>query len=243
MEQNLNLNKGIDSFHLKLIAIFGMTLDHIGIVFDAYLSLWAKCLLYALGGLTFPIMAYLLCEGYRHTRNVKKYMLRLLVFAAITQVPYMWALMPQINVLFTLLMGLLAIHITQTVKNKALSRLFLGGLVLLSIFADWGIIGVPMVLIYFYAEGKWKKIILPLLPPFVLMVALPMWALLSGEIRVLPSMIYFLVGCLLTIPLLANYNGHRGKPMRHLFYVYYPLHLVVLGLLRGLIFSDWGSLI
>ena len=38
----------------------------------------------------------------------------------------------------------------------------------------------------------------------------------------------------LTIPILAQYNGQRGswKGMKWFFYVYYPAHLVVIGLIR-----------
>lgn len=233
---------GVDSFALKLIAIFGMTLDHIGVVFGQWLPLWAESALYALGGLTFPIMAFLLCEGFRHTRSKGKYALRLLVFALITQIPYMWALMSQLNVLFTLLLGLLALMVMEKVKNPLLCGLVAIVFTVGSLFCDWGLMGVPMVLIYYYVQDPKMKPVLGVLPPVMSMGANGLYALAMGYMEVLPSTLFVFVGCTLTIPLLANYNGQRGRPMKYLFYAYYPLHIIVLGVLRGLIFGYWGSI-
>lgn len=234
---------GIDAFWLKLFAITGMTLDHIGVVFGAYLPLWAESALYALGGLTFPIMAFLLCEGYRHTRNVRNYALRLLVFALITQVPYTWALMSQLNVLFTLLLGLLAIICIERIKSPTLCTLVMVGFTAASVFCDWGIMGVPMVLLYFYIKDKKLKPVLPLILPLVMMGVNYIFMLFYGQWEVLPQLLFVVVGCGLTVPLLSRYNGQRGRhSMKYFFYAYYPLHIAALGLLRGLLVGNWGSL-
>ena len=55
-----------------------------------------------------------------------------------------------------------------------------------------------------------------------------------------PSALYPLVGCTATIPLLWAYNGGRGRPMKWFFYAYYPAHIAVLGLTKGLLFGDWS---
>lgn len=232
--------KGIDAFWLKIIAIAGMTLNHISIVFGGYLPLGAVSALYAFGGLTFPIMAFLLCEGYRHTRNVKKYALRLLLFAIVTQVPYMWALMNQLNVLFTLLLGLLAITCAQRIKNPVLRMLVIVGFTAASAVCDWALMGVPMVLMYYYIGTKKWRLILPVVIPFLLMGVNSIETLFSGHLQMLPQLL-FVVGCGLTIPLLWCYQGQRGRPAKYLFYIYYPLHIAILGLLRGMLFGDWGS--
>lgn len=233
---------GIDSFWLKLIAIFGMTLDHIGVVFGEYLPLWAESALYALGGLTFPIMAFLLCEGFRHTRSKGKYALRLLVFALVTQVPYMWALMSQLNIMFTLLLGLLALMVMERLENPLLCGLVAMAFTIASLFCDWGIMGVPMVLTYYYVQDKKMKPVLGALIPVMSIGVNGIYALFMGYTEVLPQTLFVFVGCTLTIPLLANYNGQRGRSMKYLFYAYYPIHIALLGVLRGLIFDNWGSL-
>ena len=91
---------------LKVVAIMGMTCNHAAYVFAGHLPFVGECVLFAVGGVTFPVMAYLLVEGYRHTSNVKRYALRLAVFAAVSQIPYALYLALNANVLFTLLIGL-----------------------------------------------------------------------------------------------------------------------------------------
>ena len=65
--------KGLSSFVLKVVAIVGMTCNHAAYVFAGHLPFVGECVLFAVGGVTFPVMAYLLVEGYRHTSNVKRY--------------------------------------------------------------------------------------------------------------------------------------------------------------------------
>lgn len=240
--QQIPQEKGIDAFWLKIIAIAGMTLDHIGIAFGEYLPLWGQSALYAFGGLTFPIMAFLLCEGYRHTRSVKKYALRLLLFAIVTQVPYMWVLMRQLNVLFTLLLGLLAIACVERIKSPVLRALVVVGFTAVSIVCDWGLIGVPMVLMYYYIGEKKMRLIMPVMIPFLMIGVSSIVALCGGYLEALPQLLYVIVGCGLTIPLLRRYQGQRGRSAKYLFYIYYPLHIVILGILRGLLFGFWGNL-
>ena len=219
-----------------------MTLDHIGIVFGAYLPLAATSALYALGGLTFPIMAYLLCEGYRHTRNVRKYALRLFLFGLLTQLPYMLAIGGQLNIMFTLLLGLLGIIITERLKSPFACVWVVIALVGISVFCDWGLMGVPMVLLYYYTTNEKMRPVFPVLVPLLMMGANSVIALIGGYWRVLPQLLYVLVGCTLTVPLLQRYNGQRGRPMKYFFYLYYALHLAALGLVRGFVFGNWGAL-
>lgn len=226
--------RGLDAFTLKIIAIIGMTMDHTGLVFRDFLPLWAKCILIAFGGLTFPIMAYLIGEGYRHTKNIKKYMLRLLIFALIAQVPYYMFLMKQLNILFTLLLGLLAIYIIERSKSRAISVLVVIGFIIVSVSCDWGLMGVPMILIYYYKKNRLARVTLPLILPFAFFALNIVMQFAQGWpfLEILPDLLFIVVGCSLTIPLLISYNGQRGKPMRYFFYIYYPLHIIVLGLIR-----------
>lgn len=247
MEETARLNApprgGIDSYTLKIIAIIGMAMDHIGTVFWDFLPPLARILLFAPGGLTFPIMAYLLTVGYRHTRNVKRYALRLFVFAAVSLVPFAWAFSAfRLNVLFTLLLGLLVIYLYDHMQNRAGFWLSFVGITLVSVFCDWNLIGVPMVLCYHTIQNRTAKVVVPVLiaqsllvlPGLLQLVFFPQtWAAL------LPQMAFGLVGCTATIPLLLRYNGRRGRPMKYLFYGFYPAHLALLALLRALVFGVW----
>lgn len=102
----------ISSFTLKIAAIVGMTCNHIAHIFPAEIA--ASCpfgsttlfFLYSLGGITFPVMAFLLTEGFVHTSNLKRYAGRLALFACIAQIPYSLLWGATGNVLFTLLISL-----------------------------------------------------------------------------------------------------------------------------------------
>lgn len=239
----MKYKKGLDSFWLKIFAIFGMTLDHIGITFGDYIPIWAQTALYALGGLTFPIMAFMLCEGYRHTRNVKRYILRLLLFTVIAQVPYAWAFDTwTLSIMFTLLLALLALHATVVLDKTWLKVLICVVLSIVSVISDWNLIGIPMVLLYYYVKGHWGKLVYPIILPIVIMGLTGIISIAQGYNGALPQMAFVLVGCSLTVPLLHMYNGKRGRSIKYLFYIYYPSHLIVLAVLRGLIFSNWGIL-
>ena len=214
--------RGVSSFTLKVVAIVGMTFNHACYIFYPYLPAEALLLLFGFGGLTFPIMAFLLVEGYHHTSNIKRYAGRLLAFALVSQVPYGLFLAHNLNVLFTLLIGL-------------------GILYLASALCDWGIIGPLMILMMRAIPDRRQRIVLPLLVP-ILGNGLPALSdyMAAFDPALLPFALYPLLGCTATIPLLLAYNGSRGRPMKWLFYAYYPAHILVLGLAKGLLLGDWG---
>jgi hypothetical protein len=236
---------GFNAHQLKLIAIVGMTLDHIGYVFGNYMGLVPETALYALGGLTFPIMAFLLTEGYRYTSNVKRYMLRLLAFAAISFLPFAWAThMPILNVMFTLLLGVVGLYLNDHMKNRVAFWFVFVGMTLVTLMMDWALMGVPMVLLYHRRKGRYNRFVTPVLIPIGMMGAQFLVGLSDpvDPLAGLPSLAFALIGCSLTVPLLMRYNGRQygnKKPFRYLFYVYYPAHLLVLALLRGAMFGDW----
>lgn len=237
-----NSRRGIDSFWLKIAAIIGMTLDHIGIIFGSSLTLPVKIAFYAPGGLTFPIMAFLLVEGYRHTSNVKRYALRLLLFAGLSQIPFHLAFKTStLNVMFTLLTGLVTIWLHDHMKSRLGFKLCFVVLIYLSVFMDWTLVGVPMILCYHVIRDKWRRLIIPIILAY-LMFAVPPFALLfSGSygafMRQLPSIAFIVFGSTATIALLGMYNGQRGRSMKYFFYLYYPLHLLLLFGIKYLFFG------
>lgn len=239
MVDETGISGGLDAATLKLLAIVGMTLDHIAIVFAPQLSLGVRTLFYACGGITFPIMAYLLVEGYKHTSNVKRYGLRLFVFAMITFVPFVWAMGSfMFNVLFTLLLGLIVVYLYDHMNSRVLFWLVFAGLTFLSVVMDWGLVGVPMVLMYYIVKGNWARYIVPLLPSVILMTLMVLFSggnLTAEIIRSLPQLAFTYVGGGLSVALLKKYNGLRGRSLKYLFYGYYPAHLLVLAIIRDFI--------
>jgi hypothetical protein len=234
----------IDSFTLKVIAIVGMTLNHIGNAYWIHLSTAARFLLIIPGGLTFPIMAYLITVGYQHTRDVKKYILRLAVFAVISFLPFYWVLGHSFNVLFTLLMGLIVLWADDHLKNRFLFWSIFVAAIVASHWCDWSYIGVPMILLYHRGRDKPWQVFYPIVLVWCLGLSYIFQIInASGSLNYwlayLPYILYCLVGATATIPLLYNYSGERGRSMKYFFYAYYPLHIALLGLVKGLLFGTW----
>ena len=128
---------GINGFALKLTAIIAMTCNHVANVFATQLPGPLLLALYSLGGLTFPIMAFLLVEGFCHTSNLRKYALRLFLFALVSQIPYslLWGAVP--NVLFTLLAGLAVLWVRKKLGDGIPSIAALLAAIALTISFDW----------------------------------------------------------------------------------------------------------
>lgn len=233
-------HRGVSSFALKVVAIVGMTFNHACYIFYPYLPVEALCVLFGLGGVTFPIMAFLLVEGYNHTSNVKRYGVRLLAFALVAQVPYGLFLSHEGNVLFTLLLCLVALYLYDHMESRALFWLAFAAITAASAACDWGVLGPLMTLMMRVLPDRRERIALPILLPIAssgLPSALQFFATL--DLAHLPFALYGLVGCTLAIPLLLAYNGSRGRSMKWFFYAYYPLHILVLGLAKGLLLNDW----
>ena len=231
------MKKCLSNFDLKLIAIITMTIDHIGVVFGTPFY----NLLRAVGRLSFPIFAFLLTEGYVHTKSFSKYFLRLLVLALISEVIYDYVFFGSFiyrganNIFFTLALGLLTLFlldkskglINRYFKDKVdlfiiLPITYLLIVVIMGLMGEflsfsYGMLGI-LVISFFYLFKK-------NFPLTVLSVSLS--TLILGD-----TMQYF---SLLSLILIYFYNKKLGKKCKVFFYLYYPLHILVLGVIRMLI--------
>ena len=232
MSDEYNHKLEISAFSLKIIAIVAMTFNHIAHAFYYSLPLYLLAPLYIAGGLTFPIMAYLMIEGYHKTSNLKKYMLRLLIFALIAVFPFFLVFRVSVlNVLFTFILGLICLYLHDKMKNKAIFWLCFIGIVAVTLFCDWPLVGVPMILMFGLIKKPATRIILTTFISSLLMTAL-MFLTSEGWSTQLMLDIGFNIVILASIPLLFAYNGNRGyspRSLRYLFYIYYPAHLFVIG--------------
>ena len=196
---------------LKTLAILAMTADHIGAVFFPQVPL-----LRVIGRLTMPIMCFLLTEGFRHTRSVKRYAGRLAVFALLSELPFDLAFFGGVffglqNIFFTLLSGLLALNALSSRRPTAFYEAIAWGGVAALLRADYGFYGVLLILLFFYLGQRH--------------VALPLCMFLLTLFFFGPSIQLFSLLALLPI---SFYNGQRGRELGRLFYLYYPLHLLIL---------------
>ena len=219
---------GITSFTLKIIAIIGMTCNHLAWILSDALPFALLCTLEGAGGLTFPIMAFLLAEGWRHTSDIWKYELRLAVFALISQVPYSLFLGAQGNVLITLLLGLILLHLRTAMGNRAAWWVAVVAVTVVSGACDWGIVGVIMILVAALAPTKRQQALLSAALPMAGFGIPSLIEVAAGGIGALPALLYA-IGNGIAGLLLCAYSGKRGRPLKWFFYAYYPAHIAVLG--------------
>ena len=234
-------NHGLTAFPLKVLAIVGMTCNHACYIFWNQMPDWLFCTLFGFGGLTFPIMAFLLVEGYKHTSNVFRYGRRLLVFALVAEIPYWLFLAHQLNVLFTLFVCLALLYAHDHMKSRPLFWCVFVLVTLATSVCDWGVLAPIMVLALHVVKERRRSVTYSALMP-ICTSGLPSLATFAATatLRNLAFALYPLVGCTATIPLLCAYNGKRGRSMKWFFYAYYPAHIAVLGLVKGLVFGDWS---
>lgn len=136
---------------MQLIAMITMLIDHIGLLFFPGEMAWRL-----IGRIAFPIYAYALVQGYTHTSNFKKYALRLLLIAVLSQIPYQIALNAGgLNVVATLLGAVLVLRMLDSVKPGPLSALLIAGccIVMEVLPFDYGAYGLLLVLIFKYARS------------------------------------------------------------------------------------------
>lgn len=201
---------------LRILALLLMLVDHVGrTVFPE--QLW----MVGLGRLAFPIFAFQTAEGYRHTRDLKRYCLRLAVFALVSEVPFNLMVDGGVffpghqNVMFTMLLGLLCCRAWDGRRWWQLALLLFlaeAGQV------DYGMLGVGTVLVFHVFRQD--RILLPF---FLGCIHLFGWGF--------PSVQGFAVLAWLPISRYRGEKGRGGKWLQYGSYLFYPLHMLLLGLL------------
>ena len=235
-----NPGGGLSAFWLKIVAIVGMMLQHTALALPGAFPLGLEIFLQISGGVTMPIMAFLLVEGFYATSNLDKYMKRLAVFGGISFIPHLFAFGSGFNIMFTLLIGLLILRLRRDYGGTAKFWLLFVVLCFITLIMDWGLIGPASVLLYdMIKNDRMRRIVVPiffavgvvahsalisvLLSPIVDMAALMEEKSIAGS--------FFPLGSLLVIPLLLAYKGERGRPAKMFFYGFYPAHLAVLAVI------------
>lgn len=207
---------------------------------------WLTCI----GRLAFPIFAFLIVEGYFHTRNFKKYVIRLLIFAVISEIPFNLMSGSRLfypihqNVLWTFLIAISLIHMNEKVKTAqsykriliGLLSVILGFLIGLLSMVDYYHAGVLTVLAFYFFRGRtWRCY----LGQFVCMVYIhaEMLGGLGYELSVFGQPFFlsqqsFAVLALIPIWLYKGKQGHYSKFIQFFNYLFYPVHLLILGVLK-----------
>ena len=240
--------KKLNSNHLKLIAIIAMTIDHIAdLIFPGMPNnIWSN-ILHIIGRLTSPIMFFFICEGFYYTKNLKKYVTRLFLFALISHFAYCFAfginfipfingeIFNQTSIMWSLAWAVVALYIVygDTKLKQWQKTVLLVVICAITFYADFSSIAVMCIVAMYGKRGDIKKQVLSM------EVWLGIYALVSF---IFVNKIYGIIVLfsILVYPILKMYDGSRGKLkwMKWLFYIYYPLHLAIIGLLRILMYGN-----
>lgn len=238
MNEKIETRFGVFSgFWLKMIAIVTMLIDHLGATLFPEQT-WMRYV----GRIAFPIFCFLIVEGFIHTRDVKKYSIRLLIFALISEIPFDLAFSNKIfdwghqNVFFTLFLGLLcliAIEWNTKVSLKVLS--VIGAALIATVFVtDYSGAGVLLIVsFYLFRRNKLKMLIAFFLINSILLSRLFYITYLLEANKLFEICIQdYAILSMIPIEL---YNGSRGIKMKWFFYLFYPVHLIIIFLIMRFI--------
>ena len=222
-------------FAIKMIAASSMLIDHVGVVFAFAFDAEP---LRVIGRISFPLYAFLLAEGARHTRDMKKYLLRLLVLALVSELPFdvlffnaeqypsttiQWMDWNRQNVFFTLFLGCFAVYWYENVRRDGAWAIFCGagvlGIVVLGgiVRADYSSMGVALIFLLYLAKKRRRQ-----------MVLLAFFILFTYGAGTGFQYVPYMLGASLSLVCVALYNGKEGPKNQWFFYSFYPAHILAL---------------
>lgn len=254
MAMEMEKKKGLTASALKYIAVITMVFDHFGAaILEKILNNYGMSqlkdtndimtffsnnkmalnvyiidtILRLIGRLSFPIFCFLIVEGFLHTRNIRKYIGRMFIIAIISEIPFDLASKGKVleftsqNTIFTLLIGLCVLWCMDSLKNKVKNRILqiiaaafviaAGSVIAILIKSDYSFYGILVISLMYLLQSH--KMIGSCLGSIVLCINNLM------EITTFFNML-----------ILGKYNGLRGKSNKWFFYIFYPAHLLILGI-------------
>lgn len=236
----------MNSSQLKILAINAMVLDHIAWILFPNIKIF-----HIIGKVAFPIFCYMIAEGYLKTRNKKKYLIRLIMIALISEIPFIITFrlafgeqFIALNTIFDLVFGLIAIWIYDTSKSKykilAVWFISILGLVLM---VDGDFEGVWMIYFFYKYHDDFNTMAKKICMIVILGIAINIsYMFINGimcgaelslimnyilSANFLGSLIINLFTLLALIPI-KFYSGKKGLNVKWLFYGFYPAHLLIL---------------
>lgn len=241
----------ISSVALHIFAMIFMLMDHLwATVFTN--SQW----LTQVGRLAYPIFAFMIVEGYTHTKNLKKYVLRLLFFAVITEIPFNLMVgnrvfyYPHQNVLWTFLISIGLIYINELARKKeklwltivtGVSTCILAYILGYITFVDYNAAGILTVLLFYFFRGrKWWCYFGQLLGLYYINVEILQGLYFEVEIFGHTVEIVQQGIAVLSLVFIWLYNGRQGKKSKifqYFCYAFYPVHMLILWLVSNMLYG------
>lgn len=263
-----------NTVNLKFIACFCMLLDHIGSIISSQIELITGFdishisfvytqageqigfnfdFIYAVGRIAFPIFCFQLAEGCKYTKDMKKYFLRLMLFAFISQPIFAFAheqsIFNELNVIFTLASSVLCISIIKLISSKNIKNYIKYILYTLSVCVIYFItflfqmeywqLGIPFILGLYLLNNRKKQVVLTFLFLFVLYFLYTGW---NGSTfqwlqhwTIFVDYLFTLIISSASLFFIKHYEYSKIKYNKYWFYIFYPAHLFVLCVIRQLI--------
>lgn len=234
----------LTSFGLHIIAMTLMLIDHLWATM--FSSQWWMT---GVGRLAFPIFAFMIAEGFHYTHDRKKYLLRMLLFAVISEAPFdlmcdgVFFYPFHQNVMWTFFIAILCMMWIEKAKSKEMwlrviltvAAVAAGYLLGLILFVDYFGYGVVTVLLFYFLRGnKWYHYLGQFVGLFlihwVLFGGMEYGVTLFGQQFMIPNQ-GFAVFALIFIWLYRGKQGPYNKVIRYIYYGFYPVHMLLLGLL------------
>ncbi|WP_252891332.1 TraX family protein [Thermoclostridium stercorarium] len=231
--------KRFERFSAEIIACIIMVIDHAGALFFP-----DKLIFRIIGRVAFPIFAFFIAEGFFHTRSVRKYLARLGICAVLFQIPDWFSrvyaeisgnpdfgVRYKFNIFATLFFGLLAVTLYDRLKSKKQWLSWTAALAVAILAetagADYGAYGVLYILVFYLTRENILYMLFGVISLHMAYAAydIVMSLVTSGTVIVTDSIQLY---SLMAIPLIALYNNERGRKAKYVFYVFYPVHLIVL---------------
>lgn len=211
----------MSSFLLKIVAIITMTIDHIGaILFNN------NSILRIIGRIAMPIFAFQIAIGFKNTHSKEKYIFRMFFTALLSEISFMLMLTSgsfaysSHNICFTFTLALIILYLIELGKKYKIFIMASIFLLILSAFLpiDYNIYAILLVLVFYFFEKR--KCIYTFGMVFI---ALSYYFFKNNMTQSF---------MLLSLPFLYLYNGQKGKNLKYLFYVFYPLHMLILAFIK-----------
>lgn len=217
----------MSSYILKILACFFMLIDHIGYCLFPNISL-----LRIIGRLAFPIFAFQIALGYKKTSSKKNYFLRMLVFAIVSEIPFLIFRYVSgysnlaFNIGFTFTLALGALYLIELSKNK--NMLF--GILIIPLFiiacylnVDYKWYGIVVVMIFYLFDLKNPTGFTVALITLIFSTLVYIYSFNASSIQLYAVISIFILGF---------FNNKKGKDFKYFFYIFYPAHMLLLSFIK-----------
>lgn len=214
------------SFLLKIIGAITMLCDHIGSGLLGKFSFFNL-----IGRFAFPIFAFQSVLGYINTKNFNKHLIKLFIFACISQIPFILFLSTftnefVLNIFFCFFLGLLTLFLYDKCKNKILGFLFviISSIISELLHIDYGAFGILLIFAFYFFKDK--KVLM------IISIFILCFANYIPNIIQIPSLYLHYLTCAfftsLSVVFILFYNKKEGPKAKYFFYIFYPLHLLII---------------